>query len=260
MTTNDFDLKLVAAGGIDLVETKGANANRAAGEVGCTGSPADLIAPRPVCGIIRPPHRIDSRQTHAGPARGRGPVAVGAVPHTIEQATAVIDQTNSLAAIVKLAFERSENLRGWNPLGTEQLRLRSHHQIRPGRNQGPLNESVFHRTVQGPARQIDVDSHLIVQLDPFRRTDRGVILDLVEHHDTVSPPCRTQNRKAQTPPSQALPAMTFHTAHPRTSFRGIRCQEPLYQNTLRTADTFPPRLAKPRRHGQGSGGASFPIS
>ena len=64
-----------------------------------------------------------------------------------------------------------------------------HHQVAAARDHGSIREAEGDAVVQPPARQVGVDRHLVVQLDPLAVLGGAgrIVLQLVEDDDAVGP-------------------------------------------------------------------------
>ena len=148
--------------------------------------PAQHHARRPMLRLATRRPRLALRQRRPRSIRSHRPRPAIPIIHPVHQSPVPIPQLHPLPGIRKAPRQRPQHPRQPSR-HLQPRRIRRHHQIPAPSNHRPLRKHITHPSLNPPCRQIDINRHLIVQLNPFpaRITRHRMILQFVEHNHTV---------------------------------------------------------------------------
>ena len=177
------------SGGGDLVEQwPGRIAGRPVREIRGSWRATQLSARGPIAGFFGRQVHATLGQSSARTVGAHRPRISIVVVEDVHHAAGVIAQLDLFAAVVECPDKRAQRRR--EPGGFRQgLRIDGNHQVTTAGDHGSLRKFIRHPAAQPPTRDVHVDRHLVVQLDPLQslvgRSHR-VVHDLVEGHDRIT--------------------------------------------------------------------------
>jgi len=125
----------------------------------------------------------------SGAVRRDWPLAAVAVIKPVHEAVVAVAQFEAGATIVEPSSERSEDI-GDSGGGLERGRVAGDDEVAAAGDDRAFGEREADATLEGPGRKVDIDGHLVVQLDPLIGGFVGsrVILNFVKDHHGVGAP------------------------------------------------------------------------
>ncbi len=148
-------------------------------------SAARLRARHPVRTLARSQTTGTLRKRDPAPVRRDRPLPRVVVIDAVHQAIRTAEKVDSLPSVRKEALIRPEHHPGLRQ--GRVGRVLGDNEITARRNDGPSRKGVFHSIVESPTRKIDVDTHLVVELDPLPVLGASlrIVVELIEHDHAV---------------------------------------------------------------------------
>ena len=183
----------ISSGGVEFpkavkLDERPSNNGIRAGKVSGARRASGYDAGSPVLGRITAGIGITLGQCGARAVRSDGPFSAVTIFHFIHQAAIPIAQAERAGRIIKATGKRTDDV-GQAGAGLKRGGVVGDYQIAASGNDCAFGKSELNGAADGPGREINIDSHLIVQFHPFigGLIARRVIVDFIEDYDTVSP-------------------------------------------------------------------------
>ena len=171
------------------------------GKVAPARGPADFVGGHPILAGATGRVGIDLRQGGAGAVRSSRPLPAVVILERVHRSAVVVQQVDPFSGIGQMPRIGPQCIVETG-LSDEFVRRGGDDQVSLAGKDRPGAELVVDGPVESPSRQIHIDGHLIVQLDPFEIlvARRRMIHQLVEDHRRVGreQPARLQRLKHQT--------------------------------------------------------------